>query len=51
MFSEAAPPAYGNLNAATYGKADAEAILSGKVKPANVDEPLSRLVKMLDAMH
>ena len=40
-----------NLNAATYGKADAEAILSGKVKPANVDEPLSRLVKMLDAMH
>ena len=37
--------------AGAYGKAEADAILSGKVQPANVKEPLERLVKLLDAMH
>ena len=40
-----------NVNTGAYGKADADAILGGKVQPANVKEPLERLVKMLDAMH
>ena len=40
-----------NVNTGAYGKADADAILSGKVQPANVKEPLDRLVKMLDAMN
>jgi lipid-binding SYLF domain-containing protein len=40
-----------SVNAGAYGKADAEAILTGKVQPANVKEPLERLLKMLDAMH
>jgi len=39
-----------NVNTGAYGKADVETILSGKVQPANVKEPLERLVKMLDAM-
>ncbi len=39
------------VNAGSYGKADVETILSGKVKPANADEQLQRLLKMLDAMH
>jgi len=38
------------VNTGAYGKADVETILSGKVQPANVKEPLERLVKMLDAM-
>ena len=39
------------VNAGSYGKADTETILSGKVKPANAEAPLASLMKMLDAMH
>ena len=40
-----------NVNTGAYGKTEADAILLGKVQPANVKEPLERLVKMLDAMN
>lgn len=39
-----------SVNTGAYGKAETDAILSGKVQPANVKSPLDRLLKMLDAM-